>query len=532
MKNRKVAIVLALMALVAFPVKAQDFAVRLSSGDSLFFEITDAQRLQVTVVPPSDDGTDYYKGHQKISGVLVIPATVSHEGQTYTVTAIGERAFSGCTEIRMVSIPPTVTAIGSYAFYGCVGIGDPVVIGEDVTRVGLSAFYGCAQLPAVVFKARRCMFMGGSLATAVFGNCGGLTKVTIGEEVTRIPDYAFCGADGLSNTVVLPESLEYIGEYAFSFCSKMRGEVVIPDGVTTIGECAYNQCHAITALTLGAAVDTIGSRAFYKCIGLRTVTVRTTTPPRMEGSTFSGFSKRPSVSIPCVSKTLYEKDATWSELGAFKTHGSCSFTVEADVVSAAEAMVLGSGSYKYGDSVTLVVAPAAGYAFVGWSDGNKENPRRFIARDDLKVSALTEGERLKVEGERLKVKGERLKVEGERLKVKGERLKEIIYRVDTVFSEGMKVIHDTVDIFTTSQPVDASGETIAFDSAQKRVVWNFSEGERMLTLMVFNASGECIYRTDNVNGKLKMQRFPTGNYFVRVETVRRTLNYRFFMNNE
>lgn len=507
MKNRKVAIVLALMALVAFPVKAQDFAVRLNSGDTLFFEITDAQRLHVTVVPPSDDGTDYYKGHQKISGVLVIPATVSHEEQSYTVTAIGERAFSGCTEVGMVSIPPTVTTIGSYAFYGCVGIADPVVIGENVTRVGLSAFYGCAQLPAVVFKARRCMFMGGSLATAVFGNCGRLTKVTIGEEVTRIPDYAFCGADGLSNTVVLPESLEYIGEYAFSFCSNMPGEVVIPDGVTTIGECAYNQCHAITALTLGAAVDTIGSRAFYKCIGLRSVMVRSTTPPRMESSSFSSLSKSPSVTIPCVSKTLYEKDASWSQLAAFKTHGSCSFTVQADVVSAAEAMVLGSGSYKYGDSVTLVVAPAAGYAFVGWSDGNKENPRIFIARHDLKVCALTRSTKPVTE-------------------------KETIYRVDTVFSEGIKVIHDTVDIFTTSQPVDASGESIAFDSARKRLVWNFSEGERMLSLMVFNASGECIYRTDNVNGKLKMQRFPTGNYFVRVETVRRTLNYRFFMNNE
>ena len=505
--KRKVAIVLAFMALLAFPARAFDFAIRLNSGDTLYFEVTDAVRHLATVVPPSDDGPDYYKGHGKISGVLVIPSEVTFEGQSYTVTTIGERAFSGCTDIRMVSIPSTVTTIGSYAFYGCTGINDPVVIGENVTRVGLSAFYGCAQLPAVVFKARRCMFMGGSLATAVFGNCGRLTKVTIGEEVTRIPDYAFCGADGLSNTVVLPESLEYIGEYAFSFCSKMPGEVVIPDGVTTIGECAYNQCHAITALTLGAAVDTIGSRAFYKCIGLRSVMVRTTTPPRMESSTFSSLSKTPSVSIPCVSKTLYEKDATWSQLAAFKTHGSCSFTVEADVVSAAEAMVLGSGSYKYGDSVTLVVAPAAGYAFVGWSDGNKENPRMFIARDDLKVSALTRSTKPVTE-------------------------KETIYRVDTVFSEGIKVIHDTVDIFTTSQPVDASGETIAFDSAQKRVVWNFSEGERMLTLMVFNASGECIYRTDNVNGKLKMQRFPTGNYFVRVETVRRTLNYRFFMNNE
>lgn len=505
--KRKLATVLALMALVAFPAKAYDFAVRLNSGDSLWFEVTDVVRGHVSVVPPSDDGTDYYKGHRKISGVLVIPAEVSYDGKTYSVTAIGERAFSGCADIRMVSIPSSVTSIGSYAFYGCVGINDPVVIGENVTRVGLSAFYGCAQLPAVVFKARRCDFMGGSLATAVFGNCPRLKKVTVGDGVTRIPDYAFCGADGVSSSVTLPPSLEYIGVYAFSFCSQMPGEMVVPDQVTTIGECAFNQCHSITSLTLGASVDSIGDRAFCKCVGLRSVTVRATAPPKMEGSSFSSLTRAPSFSIPCVGRALYEKDAVWGTLTPFKTHGSCTFKVQAQASREGEAQVLGGGNFKYGDSVTLVAAPAAGYAFVGWSDGNRENPRRFAARGDLAVSALTKALEFATE-------------------------KETVYRVDTVFSGGVKVIRDTVDVFSAFQPLEGGQTGITFDAAKKRLVWDLGGGDKMLSLMVFNVDGECIYRTDSDSGKFKMHRFHTGSYFVRVETVGRVANYRFFMNNE
>ena len=490
-----------------FTLKAQDFAVRLNSGDSLFFEVSDATRHQVTIVPPCGDGPDYYKGHRKVSGVLVIPGEVNYGGQDYSVTAIGERAFSGCTDIRMVSIPSTVTTIGSYAFYGCMGINDPVVIGENVTRVGLSAFYGCAQLPAVVFKARRCDFMGGSLATAVFGNCGRLKRLTIAEGVTRIPDYAFSGADALSSALTLPESLEYIGEYAFSFCSGLLGEIVIPDRVMTIGESAFNQCHTITALTLGSAVDTIGSRAFNKCIGLRTVTVRSTTPPKMDASTFSNLSRSPAFSIPCVSKVLYEQDAVWSKLATFRTHGSCSFKVQADVERPTEAKVFGGGNYKYGDSVTLVVAPAAGYAFVGWSDGNLENPRSFIARSDFKVSAITRASNAITQ-------------------------KETVYKIDTVFSDGVKVVHDTVDLFSSARPLEAGGTIVSFDAAKKRLIWNLPKGERMFSMMVFDAKGECIYHTDRNNGTFKMGRFPTGNYFIRVETLHQTLNYRFFMNNE
>ncbi len=45
--------------------------------------------------------------------------------------------------------------------------------------------------------------------------------------------------------------------------------------------------------------------------------------------------------------------------------------------------VTGGGRYTYGDSVTLVATPVIGSHFEQWSDGNTENPRSFIATQDL-----------------------------------------------------------------------------------------------------------------------------------------------------
>ncbi len=505
--NKKVAVVLVFMALLAFPARAFDFAVRLNSGDSLFFEISDANHHYVTIVPPNNMGPEYYKGHRKVAGVLVIPSEVYFNGQRYSVTAIGERAFSGCTDMRMVTIPMSVTSIGDYAFYGCVGINDPIVIGENITRVGLSAFYGCAQLPGIIFKARNCDFMGGSLSTAAFGNCTRLRSVTIADGVTQIPDYAFSGADAITSALVFPQSLEYIGDYAFSFCSKISGSIDIPDEVTTIGECAFNQCHSITELIIGANVDTIGSRAFYKCIGLRSVKVNAHMPPGISSSTFSSISRSLTISIPCVSKVLYEKNAAWKKLGPFSLHGSCTLAVDVEAADSAEATVYGGGNYRYGDSVTLIVACSNGYGFVGWSDGNKENPRTLVVTEEVQLTALTHA-------------------------AKTLTLKDTVYRVDTVYKDGYKIIRDTVDVFKVLQPIDSTNTLISLDAAKKRLVWNLPKDEKMLSLMLFNDKGECLYRTDRPSGKLKMRRFLTGSYFVRIETVRRVFNYHFFMNNE
>ena len=56
MKYRTI-VVCVLMCLVGMEAKAYDFATRLSNGDSLFFNVTDASARQVCVVSPSNRHT-------------------------------------------------------------------------------------------------------------------------------------------------------------------------------------------------------------------------------------------------------------------------------------------------------------------------------------------------------------------------------------------------------------------------------------------------------------------------------------------
>lgn len=76
---------------------------------------------------------------------IIIPKFVTFKGEKYYVTMIGERAFSGCSGIVSVTIPPTVTKIGRSAFFGCSGLRE-IDIPSSVTEIGEYAFYGCKYL--------------------------------------------------------------------------------------------------------------------------------------------------------------------------------------------------------------------------------------------------------------------------------------------------------------------------------------------------------------------------------------------------
>lgn len=96
-------------------------------------------------------------------GTVVIPVKVSYNESSYSVTSIGNLAFSGL-RITSVTIPNSVTSIGDWAFKGCSGL-TSVTIPNSVTSIGRGAF-SC---------------------------CYGLTNVIIGDSVTTIKDAVFEG---------------------------------------------------------------------------------------------------------------------------------------------------------------------------------------------------------------------------------------------------------------------------------------------------------------------------------------------------
>ena len=72
--------------------------------------------------PNKGEATVTTKGNGGYSGELFIPQTITHNGTTYNVTAIGESAFKHCSNLISVSLPITITELGKQAFFGCKGI--------------------------------------------------------------------------------------------------------------------------------------------------------------------------------------------------------------------------------------------------------------------------------------------------------------------------------------------------------------------------------------------------------------------------
>ena len=108
-----------------------------------------------------------------------------------------------------------------------------------------------------------------------------LTEITIGKNVCRIAERAFCGTcKNLKSFVVDPENPVYCSLDGVIFTKDMstiiaypdkregNGEYIVPDGVEKIANCAFYMCSSLKALTLSASVVEVGDYAFFKCSGL------------------------------------------------------------------------------------------------------------------------------------------------------------------------------------------------------------------------------------------------------------------------
>ena len=123
--------VLFLLALLPLTVCAVD-AVEI---DGVWYSLDAEQGCATVASSPARPG---------YVGDVVIPESVSYDGETYDVTAIAEKAFYYST-LSSVSIGDGVTSIGDFAFYSCPNLVD-VAIGNGVTSIGTSAFHWCNAL--------------------------------------------------------------------------------------------------------------------------------------------------------------------------------------------------------------------------------------------------------------------------------------------------------------------------------------------------------------------------------------------------
>ena len=60
--------------------------------------------------------------YDSYSGNVTIPEEIEYNSVKYSVTSIGNSAFSKCTRLTSITIPNSVTSIGESAFYVCLYI--------------------------------------------------------------------------------------------------------------------------------------------------------------------------------------------------------------------------------------------------------------------------------------------------------------------------------------------------------------------------------------------------------------------------
>lgn len=266
--------ILALLAIVR--IWAQTFTV-----DNLKYEITDETTRTAKLIGYETEPT----------GILNIPSTISIKNIEYSVTSIGNMAFTNCIFLTQATIPNSVINIGDVIFFNCSALTqisvdnenpayssiDGVLFNKDKTT--LIKFPEGKTTPTYTIPHSVTHIEHGGLR-----NCSALKEIIITKNVNSIYDEGFLLCLALTQITVENENAVYCSENGILFnknkttliqfpVSKIATVYEIPNSVTNIGTFAFDGCKFLTQVTIPISVTNIGMNAFARCPKLTQINV-------------------------------------------------------------------------------------------------------------------------------------------------------------------------------------------------------------------------------------------------------------------
>ena len=196
-------------------------------------------------------------------GDVLIPATVSYEGKSYTVTGIAEWAFDGCVGLTSVELPPTLEVIGRHAFAGCIRLSS-LEFPSSLKCIDEYAFSNCSSLTSLALPSTL-----DSIGDYVFSGCSGLTSLQLPHGSTKMGDEVFLHCTGLTS-LEIPSSWDVITAGAFSGCTGLAS-LKLPSTLVEIKENSFSGCTGLVSLELPPSLKSIRANAFGNCRGLTSV---------------------------------------------------------------------------------------------------------------------------------------------------------------------------------------------------------------------------------------------------------------------
>lgn len=202
---------------------------------------------------------------EKCPSQVIIPATVTNDGRTYSVDVISAGAFNGCTELTSVKMETK---------------GD-----NGVKYIEPNSFAGCTNLSEIIFSN----VLKAILAPGFSGQIG-----------------AFEGCTALKS-IDLPASMDYMGEV---------------DATATHNICkwAFKNCTNLEKIIIRAKSPYIEDEAFINCSSLHYFVSYITQPWNLDSNTFQGIPSSATLIVPDGTKSSYQTLSGWNAFKIIKEH--------------------------------------------------------------------------------------------------------------------------------------------------------------------------------------------------------------------
>ncbi|MCQ2496171.1 MAG: leucine-rich repeat protein [Lachnospiraceae bacterium] len=110
---------------------------------------------------------------KKQTSKVVIPDTVKLNGKTFRVTSIGSKVFRKNTKLTSVVLGKYITELANYQFSGCVNL-KKVTLNANLISIGKYAFNKCKKLTGITLPSKLTVVSG-----KAFAGCSAINKIVI-----------------------------------------------------------------------------------------------------------------------------------------------------------------------------------------------------------------------------------------------------------------------------------------------------------------------------------------------------------------
>ena len=249
------------------------------------------------------------------------------------VSQVAQNVFSQCSSLISISLPNTITAIGDRAFEGCSKLTSMDLSKTKTTTIGTSAFASCGNLGTIILPTTLTI-----IGTSAFKDDTNLRSVQNLEKtiVSTINKDAFWECKNLSS-VKLPQTLSTLGESAFKGCSNLTAVSGFENTAVKVLEArTFANCSSLSTLTLARGLTEIRTEALIGCSTLRNLdTLSTTKVTKIGVKALKDTAGLTSISLPASTFVSFAQSAfensgvqkinNLKNCSKFKSFGASSF---------------------------------------------------------------------------------------------------------------------------------------------------------------------------------------------------------------